>query len=37
MNDTGLGVIGTPAEAVAQIERLEDQSGGFGSLPADAP
>ena len=30
VNDTGLGVIGTPAEAVAQIRRLEAQSGGFG-------
>jgi hypothetical protein len=31
VNETGLGVIGTPDEAVAQIERLEKQSGGFGS------
>ena len=31
VNETGLGVIGTPEEAVAQIERLEKQSGGFGS------
>jgi limonene 1,2-monooxygenase len=31
VNETGLGVIGTPDEAVAQIERLEQQSGGFGS------
>ncbi|MBI4944201.1 MAG: LLM class flavin-dependent oxidoreductase [Actinobacteria bacterium] len=31
VNDTGLGVIGTPDEAIAQIERLEKQSGGFGS------
>jgi limonene 1,2-monooxygenase len=31
VNETGLGVIGTPDEAVAQIERLERQSGGFGS------
>jgi len=31
INDTGLGVIGTPAMAVAQIERLWAQSnGGFG-------
>jgi limonene 1,2-monooxygenase len=30
VNDTGLGVIGTPDEAVAQIERLAQQSGGFG-------
>jgi limonene 1,2-monooxygenase len=31
VNETGLGVIGTPDEAIAQIERLERQSGGFGS------
>jgi limonene 1,2-monooxygenase len=31
VNQTGLGVIGTPDEAVARIERLERQSGGFGS------
>jgi limonene 1,2-monooxygenase len=31
VNDTGLGVIGTPDEAIAQIERLEKQSGGFGA------
>ena len=30
VNDTGLGVIGTPDEAIAQIERLQKQSGGFG-------
>lgn len=30
VNETGLGVIGTPDEAVAQIERLVEQSGGFG-------
>ncbi|MGH9022403.1 MAG: LLM class flavin-dependent oxidoreductase [Acidimicrobiia bacterium] len=30
INETGLGVIGTPDEAIAQIERLEKQSGGFG-------
>jgi limonene 1,2-monooxygenase len=30
VNETGLGVIGTPDEAIAQIERLEQQSGGFG-------
>jgi limonene 1,2-monooxygenase len=28
--DSGLGVIGTPDEAIAQIERLAQQSGGFG-------
>jgi limonene 1,2-monooxygenase len=31
VNETGLGVIGTPDDAVAQVERLEKQSGGFGS------
>ncbi|MGE0825981.1 MAG: LLM class flavin-dependent oxidoreductase [Candidatus Binatia bacterium] len=30
MNETGAGVIGTPDMAVAQIERLMQQSGGFG-------
>jgi limonene 1,2-monooxygenase len=30
VNGTGLGVIGTPDEAIAQIERLQEQSGGFG-------
>ena len=28
--DTGLAVIGDPDDAIAQIERLEQQSGGFG-------
>lgn len=31
VNETGLGVIGTPADAIAQIERLDKQSGGFGA------
>ena len=32
VNDSGLGSIGTPDEAVAQIERLVEQSnGGFGA------
>jgi limonene 1,2-monooxygenase len=31
VNGTGLGVIGTPDEAIAQIERLEAGSGGFGA------
>ena len=31
VNGTGLGVIGTPDEAIGQIERLAAQSGGFGS------
>ena len=31
INETGLGVIGTPEQAIAQIQRLVDQSdGGFG-------
>ena len=30
VNETGLGVIGTPDEAIGQIERLVEQSGGFG-------
>ena len=29
-DDSGMGVIGTPADAIEQIERLEAQSGGFG-------
>lgn len=28
--DTGMAVVGTPDDCVAQIERLEHQSGGFG-------
>ena len=31
MNATGTGVIGTPEMAIAQIERLQKQSGGFGT------
>jgi limonene 1,2-monooxygenase len=31
MNGTGLTVIGTPEMAIAQIERLQEQSGGFGT------
>jgi limonene 1,2-monooxygenase len=30
VNDTGVGVIGTPEDAVNQIESLAKQSGGFG-------
>ncbi len=30
--DVGLAVIGDPDDAIAQIERLEQQSGGFGAL-----
>ena len=29
--ETGFAIIGTPAMAVAQIERLIEQSGGFGT------
>jgi limonene 1,2-monooxygenase len=31
LNASGMAVIGTVEDAVAQIERLQDQSGGFGS------
>jgi limonene 1,2-monooxygenase len=31
VNESGLGVIGTVDDAIAQIERLQAQSGGFGS------
>ena len=31
MNASGIAVIGTPEMAVAQIERLVEQSGGFGT------
>ncbi|HUJ65423.1 MAG TPA: LLM class flavin-dependent oxidoreductase [Acidimicrobiales bacterium] len=31
MNASGIAVIGTPEMAVAQIQRLIDQSGGFGT------
>jgi limonene 1,2-monooxygenase len=31
VNETGLGVIGTVEDAIAQVQRLQDQSGGFGS------
>ncbi len=31
MMKSGIAVIGTPAEAAAQIQRLLDQSGGFGA------
>lgn len=30
--DSGLAVIGTPDDAIAQIERLRTQSGGFGAF-----
>jgi limonene 1,2-monooxygenase len=32
MIDSGRAVIGTPDDAIAQIERLQKQSGGFGCL-----
>ncbi|HXW83911.1 MAG TPA: LLM class flavin-dependent oxidoreductase [Candidatus Binataceae bacterium] len=32
MIQTGRGVIGTPDDAIAMIERLEKQSGGFGCM-----
>lgn len=31
INASGLAVIGTPEDAIAQVERLEAQSGGFGT------
>ena len=31
MTASGMGVIGSPQDAIAQIQRLLDQSGGFGS------
>lgn len=30
VNESGLGLIGTPDDAVRQVERLVTQSGGFG-------
>src|SRR5215211_6615188 len=30
VNETGLGVIGTPDEAISTLESLVEQSGGFG-------
>ena len=32
MNGSGMSVIGTPEQAAAQIQRLIDQSGGFGTF-----
>jgi limonene 1,2-monooxygenase len=32
INDAGAGVIGTPESARAQVQRLWDQSGGFGAM-----
>jgi limonene 1,2-monooxygenase len=31
LNGSGFAVIGTPDDAIAQIQRLADQSGGFGT------
>lgn len=30
--ESGLAVIGTPDDAIAQLQRLEEQSGGFGAF-----
>lgn len=32
VNDAGIGAIGTPEDARAQVQRLADQSGGFGAM-----
>jgi limonene 1,2-monooxygenase len=32
MNGSGMSVIGTPEMAIAQVQRLIDQSGGFGTF-----
>lgn len=32
MVESGIGVIGTPDDAIAQLERLEEISGGFGTF-----
>src|SRR5215510_14300468 len=32
INESGAGVIGTPERARAQVQRLRDQSGGFGCM-----
>ena len=32
INSEGVGVIGTPDDAIAQIHKLEKQTGGFGAL-----
>ncbi|NMO04353.1 LLM class flavin-dependent oxidoreductase [Gordonia sp. TBRC 11910] len=32
INDSGVGVIGTPEQARNQVQRLWDQSGGFGCM-----
>ena len=38
VNESGVGVIGTPEDAVRKIDELHKQSnGGFGCLPDDGP
>jgi limonene 1,2-monooxygenase len=32
INEAGIGAIGTPEDAAAQVQRLVDQSGGFGAM-----
>lgn len=32
INDHGVGAIGTPEDARAQVQRLHEQSGGFGAM-----
>lgn len=32
INESGAGVIGTPEDARAQVQRVVDQSGGFGAM-----
>ncbi len=32
MNHSGMGIIGTPAQARELIDKLVTQSGGFGSM-----
>jgi limonene 1,2-monooxygenase len=32
INNTGFAVVGTPDMAIAQLERLQEQSGGFGTF-----
>ena len=34
LNDSGAGVVGTPAMAIKHIERLIDRTGGFGTFLA---
>jgi limonene 1,2-monooxygenase len=32
VTEAGIGVVGTPDDAAAQVQRLVDQSGGFGAM-----